>query len=104
AAAAAAGAPVDPAFARLKGHPQLFEMLRILTAHAGEDDVVVSDIPKMIHVATGLRTRPFVYSSRERTVLLEKGGERARFLYFSREIPEACAAYDAFRAEAGDAV
>lgn len=98
-----AAAPVPVAFQKLKGHPQLFEMLKILSDRAGEDDVVVSDIPKMIHVATGLRTRPFVYSSRDLTVDLEAGGKRARFVYFSREIPQACAAYDAFREELGDA-
>lgn len=99
-----AAAPVAPEFARLKGHPQLFDMLSVLTERAGPDDLVMSDIPKMIHVAAGLRTTPFVYSSRDLTVDLDAGGAPARFVYFSREIPTACAAYDAFRAAEADRI
>lgn len=88
--------PVPERFARLKGIPELFEMLATLLEHARPGDVVMSDIPKIVHVTTGLRAVPFRFSSVRLEVYPEHQGRPVRFLYFSREIPQASAAFDAF--------
>ncbi len=97
-----AAEPVPAAYARLKGLPAMFTLFDVLARHAGPDDLVMSDIPKMIHVCTGLRTVPFEFSSREQTIRLDHPRGRVTFLYFSREIPQACAVFDAARARAPD--
>ncbi|MBI4882211.1 MAG: hypothetical protein HY812_21495, partial [Planctomycetes bacterium] len=97
-----AAEPVPAAYARLKGLPAMFALFDVLERHAGPDDLVMSDIPKMIHVCTGLRTVPFEFSSRAETIRLDHPQGRVKFLYFSREIPQACAAFDAARARAPD--
>lgn len=88
--------PVAPRFAKLIAAPELVEIFQILLDRARPGDLVMSDIPKIIHVATGLDTTPARVNTRTGEVFLDAGdGRRARFVYISRELPQVFAAFRA---------
>lgn len=93
--ASRAAQPVASPFTRIKTDPELIALLEKLLAVAKPDDLVMSDIPKMIHEMTGLPTTPLRYSSRDAHLELETPRGRPRFLYYSREIPQVDAVFDA---------
>lgn len=88
--------PVPARFDRIRAHPELIQVFRELMAHAGPDDVVMSDIPKMIHLATGLHAVPARVDSKSRRILLEPRDGRAapRLLYISPEVPQITSVVD----------
>ncbi len=86
--------PVPPMFAKIKVQPELIEILEKLLAAAKPGDVVMSDIPKMIHEMTGMKTAPFRFDSAKQELVLDTPFGRPRFLYFSREIPQVTEVFD----------
>jgi len=99
-AASRTSSAVDSRLEHIKGLPELFQLLTILERESQPGDVVMSDIPKIIHVLTGMNTTPMRISSEQSTVILDSPQGRPRFLYYSREIPWVNAAFDAFVASA----
>jgi hypothetical protein len=93
--AARAKDPVAAPFSKLKALPELIELFDVLRREAGPDDLVMSDIPKMIHVALALRTTPLRFSSRTHELILATDKGRPTLLYYSREIPQVNAVFDA---------
>lgn len=79
--------PVSAPFERIKTNPKLIELLERLLEEARPGDLVMSDIPKMIHEMTGLRTTPLRFDSERRTLVLETPDGRPTLLYQSPEIP-----------------
>lgn len=84
-------APVSAPFARIKTNPELIELLEKLLAEARPGDLVMSDIPKMIHEMTGLATTPLRFDSAKRTLVLDSEKGRPTLLYHSPEIPRVLA-------------
>lgn len=84
-------APVSAPFARIKTNPELVELLEKLLAEARPGDLVMSDIPKMIHEMTGLATTPLRFDSAKRTLVLDTEKGRPTLLYHSPEIPRVLA-------------
>jgi hypothetical protein len=92
-----AARPVPERFARIKTNPELLDLLAALMARAGPGDLVMSDIPKMIHELTGLATTPLRFDSARRELVLDTPQGRPDFLYHSPELPDVCAIIDAWR-------
>jgi hypothetical protein len=82
--------PVSAPFAKIKTNPQLIELLERMLAEARPGDLVMSDIPKMIHEMTGLRTTPLRFDSERRILVLDTPQGRPTLLYHSPEIPRVC--------------
>lgn len=85
--------PVMREFPGIKTNPDLLDLTAVLKREAKPGDLVMSDIPKILHLLTGLRTTPLRYSSRDSTLRLDTPDGRARFVYYSYEIPQANAVF-----------
>jgi hypothetical protein len=88
--------PVPQEYARLKTHPKLIELVDWLKHNTQPGELVMSDIPKMIHMMTGLRTTPLRVSSAEQRVVLDTPDGRPTYVYYSREIPQITKVVDAW--------
>lgn len=88
--------PVPREYATYKTHPKLIELVDWLKHNTAPDELVMSDIPKMIHMMSGLRTTPLRVSSAERRVVLDTPDGRPKFVYYSREIEEITKVVDAW--------
>jgi hypothetical protein len=80
--------PVAARFERIKTHPELLRLLDVLVTSARPADLVMSDIPKMIHEMTGLPTVPLHFDTARAELILATPRGRPQFLYHSPEIPE----------------
>jgi len=92
-----AARPVAPRFEHIKTNPELLGLLDALLTRARKDDLVMTDIPKMVHELTGLRTTPLRFDTSERTLVLDTPQGRPNFLYYSPELPDVSAMIDAWR-------
>lgn len=88
--------PVPREYATFKTHPKLIELVDWLKRNTQPGDLVMSDIPKMIHMMTGLRTTPLRVSSAERRMVLDTPDGRPKYVYYSREIPQITQIVDAW--------
>lgn len=78
--------PVPPEYATIKTHPKLIELVDWLKRNTKPGELVMSDIPKMIHMMTGLRTTPLRVSSAEQHIVLDTPDGRPTYVYYSYEI------------------
>ncbi|MBK6941480.1 MAG: glycosyltransferase family 39 protein [Planctomycetes bacterium] len=88
--------PVPREYATFKTHPKLIELVDWLKHDTEPGGLVMSDIPKMIHMMTGLRTTPLRVSSAERRMVLDTPDGRPTYVYYSREIPQITEIVDAW--------
>jgi hypothetical protein len=78
--------PVPQRFESIEAHPALIEMAQWITENTGEDTVIMSDIPKMLHLLTGRRTVPFTFYGKQGKLTDEVRGLRPSFVCYSGEI------------------
>lgn len=89
--------PVPARFDSIRCHPELMAVFVKLMEHAAPDDIVMSDIPKMVYMATGLHAVPARVNTKEQRIILDlPDGRRPRFIYVSPEMPMI---YDVFAKE-----
>ncbi|MCB9896516.1 MAG: hypothetical protein H6825_00805 [Planctomycetes bacterium] len=82
--------PVDTDLGPIDVHPALERVAVYLREHAPRDSVLMTDVPKMMAVLSGLRCVPFVY--RVDPPAVETGD--ATFVFYTRFWPDASAVLD----------
>jgi len=92
--------PPLPVLENIETQPELIMLSTWIIENTTEDDVIMCDIPKMIHMLTKRRTIPFTFHSKHRTIAAEVGGLQPTHIYYSGEIEwvydlfqEACIKY-----------
>jgi hypothetical protein len=71
---------------RIEAHPELIRLSTWIMEHTEEDEVIMCDIPKMIHIMTGRRTVPFTFYSKREAIAEEVWGLKPSYVYYSGEI------------------
>ncbi|MHC4942771.1 MAG: hypothetical protein ACYTG7_07095 [Planctomycetota bacterium] len=78
--------PVPQHFESIETHPTLIEMAHWIRENTGDTEVIMSDIPKMLHLLTGRRTVPFTFYSKQRKLADEVHGLKPAYVCYSGEI------------------
>jgi hypothetical protein len=78
--------PPPPRLERIKVHPKLVVVTKWIMENTTEDEVIMSDIPKMMHILTGRRTVPFTFYSKRRALAEEVMGVKPDYVFYSGEI------------------
>ncbi|MBU0754938.1 MAG: hypothetical protein KJ645_07340 [Planctomycetes bacterium] len=93
--------PVPAAFAKIETHPVLIEVSQFILDKTDPDTVIMSDIPKMLHILTQRRTVPFTFYGKQRKLAESVHGLQPEYVFYSGEIgwvyqvfKEACKNYE----------
>ena len=78
--------PVPPALENIEVHPEFIKLATWIINHTDHRDVIMCDVPKMLHVMTGRRTVPFTFFSGKRGLARQVWELRPTYVYYSGEI------------------
>lgn len=78
--------PAPPALENIEVHPEFIKLASWIINHTDRQDVIMCDVPKMLHIMTGRRTVPFTFSSRKGELATEVFGLKPAYVYYSGEI------------------
>lgn len=71
---------------RIKAHPELVGVTEWILTNTTDEEVIMSDIPKMLHMLSGRRTVPFTFYSKKRKLAGEVMGHEPGYVFYSGEI------------------
>jgi hypothetical protein len=93
--------PVHPAFEKIEAHPEFINLATWVLENTGRRDVIMCDVPKMLHILTERPTVPFTFYGKKRELAREVAGLEPSYVYYSGEIDwiypifkEMCADYE----------
>lgn len=78
--------PVAPFFDRFETHPELIKMAQWIRENTPENTVIMSDIPKMLHMLTDRRTVPFTFYGKQNKLAETVQGLKPAYVCYSGEI------------------
>jgi hypothetical protein len=77
---------VHPALEKIEAHPEFINLATWVLENTNEQDVIMCDVPKMLHIMTGRRTVPFTFYGKRGKLAEEVVGLQPNYVYYSGEI------------------
>ncbi|MFH2002927.1 MAG: hypothetical protein ABIK28_24885, partial [Planctomycetota bacterium] len=80
------GSPVLERFEKIEAHPELIHLATCIIEITDEQDVIMSDVPKMMYMLTGRRMVPFTFYGKQNRLAEKVEGLRPKYVCYSGEI------------------
>lgn len=80
------GKPVAERFDKIEAHPELINLATMIIEITNEEDVIMSDVPKMMYMLTGRTFVPFTFHGKQNRLAEEVNGLRPSYVCYSGEI------------------